>query len=104
MEQCHSEYQFDWPTLYELRVRRAANNGAWLYSASQARDFDGEYRLAGNLSPDIGADEFDGYQLTNDIAVLSIPLPGGYSQTSDTTFVTAENPLAIAGLVKNLSS
>src|SRR5947209_13659541 len=58
----------------------------------------------GNLTPDIGADEFDGFQYTNDLGVMSINQPAGYSQTSDTALVTTENPLYINATVKNLSS
>src|SRR5207247_1674013 len=82
----------------------ASNNGALLGTASQARDFDGDLRLMGNQTPDIGADEFEGFQFTNDLAVLSINQPRGYSQTSDTALVTMENPLWINATVKNLSS
>ena len=82
----------------------ASNNGAWLGTATQLRDFDGDLRLQGNQTPDIGADEFDGFQNTNDLAVLSITTPAGYSATSDTTSVTIENPLWVTAQVKNLSS
>jgi hypothetical protein len=76
----------------------------WLGTATQARDFDGDLRLQGNQTPDIGADEFDGFQYTNDLAVLSITQPAGFSQTSDTSLVTTESPLWITAAVKNLSS
>src|SRR5439155_12494632 len=66
--------------------------------------FDGDLRLMGNMTPDIGADEFEGFQYTNDLAVMSINQPTGYSQTSDTALVTMENPLWISATVKNLSS
>ena len=81
-----------------------SNNGAWLNTATQLHDFDGDLRLQGNQTPDIGADEFDGFQYSNDLAVLSITTPAGYSATSDTTSVTIENPLWVTGSVKNLSS
>jgi hypothetical protein len=82
----------------------ASNNGAWLGTASMVRDFDGDLRLQGNQTPDIGADEFEGFQYTNDLSVQDIVSPGGYSATSDTVTVTFENPLSITALVKNLSS
>ena len=82
----------------------ASNSGAWLGSSSQLRDFDGDLRLQGNQTPDIGADEFDGFQYTNDLATLSITTPAGYSATSDTTSVTTQNPLWVTAQVKNLSS
>ena len=82
----------------------ASNSGAWLNTATQLHDFDGDLRLQSNQTPDIGADEFDGFQYSNDLAVLSITQPAGYSATSDTTSVTIENPLWVTGSVKNLSS
>ena len=82
----------------------ASNSGAWLNTATQLHDFDGDLRLQGNQTPDIGADEFDGFQYSSDLAVLSITQPAGYSATSDTTSVTIENPLWITAQVKNLSS
>ena len=81
----------------------ASNNGAWLGTTTQARDFDGDQRLSSS-AVDIGADEFDGFQYTNDLAVMSITQPAGFSQTSDTSLVTTENPLWITAWVKNLSS
>ena len=82
----------------------ASNNGAWLGTATQLHDFDGDLRLQGNQTPDIGADEFEGFQYTYDLATLSITQPAGYSATSDTTSVTIENPLWVTAAVKNLSS
>ncbi len=82
----------------------ASNNGAWLGTASQLLDFDGDSRQTGNGTPDIGADEFEGFQYSNDLAVLSINNPGGYSQKSDTSLVTLENPMYINATVKNLSA
>jgi hypothetical protein len=82
----------------------ASNSGAWLNTATQLRDFDGDLRLQGNQTPDIGADEFDGFQYSNDLATLSITTPAGYSATSDTTSATIENPLWVTAQVKNLSS
>jgi hypothetical protein len=81
----------------------ASNNGTWIGSTLQSRDLDGDLRQQGNQTPDIGADEVEGFELTNDLAVMAIYRPAGYSSTSDTTFVVTENPLAIQGLVKNLS-
>jgi hypothetical protein len=82
----------------------ASNSGAWLGTSSQVLDFDGDSRLLGNQTPDIGADEFEGFQYSNDLAVLSINAPGGYSAKSDTSFVTLENPMTINATVKNLSA
>ena len=81
----------------------ASNNGIWLGSGLQLRDIDGDLRQMGNQTPDIGADEVEGFELTNDLAVMAIYKPAGYSSTSDTTFVVTENPLAVQALVKNLS-
>ncbi len=81
----------------------ASGNGAWLGTATQTRDFDGDQRLSAQ-SVDIGADEWDGFQYTNDLAVMSITQPAGFSETSDTSLVTTENPLWITAQVKNLSS
>ena len=80
----------------------ASNNGAWLGTATMARDFDGDPREA--TGPDIGADEWDGFQFTNDLAVLEIAQPAGFSQTSDTAVVTTQSPLWVNAVVKNLSS
>jgi hypothetical protein len=84
----------------------ASNNGAWLGTSTQRRDFDGDQRLMGNQTPDIGADEFEGFQYTNDLAVMSIVSPAGLtsSSTDTTTVVTMENPWYITASVKNLSS
>src|SRR6185312_10435470 len=91
------------PNVTSFVVSPASNNGAWLNTATQARDFDGQLRQLGNLTPDIGADEFEGYQNANDLAVIALYQPSGYSQTSDTILVTTENPVHIQGIVKNLS-
>ena len=92
------------PTALSYIESPASNSGAWLGTSTQLRDFDGDLRLQGNQTPDIGADEFDGFQYSNDLAVLSITTPAGYSATSDTTSVTIENPLWVTAQVKNLSS
>ena len=92
------------PTALSYTESPASNNGAWLGTSTQLHDFDGDLRLQGNQTPDIGADEFDGFQNTNDLAVLSITQPAGYSATSDTTSVTTQNPLWVTAQVKNLSS
>jgi hypothetical protein len=92
------------PTALSYVESPASNNGAWLNTATQLYDFDGDLRLQGNQTPDIGADEFDGFQYTSDLATLSITQPAGYSATSDTTSVTIENPLWVTAAVKNLSS
>ena len=91
------------PNVTSFVASPASNNGAWLNTASQSRDFDGQLRQLGNLTPDIGADEFEGYQNANDLAVIALYQPSGYSQTSDTVLVTTENPVHIQGIVKNLS-
>ncbi len=80
----------------------ASNNAAWLGTATLNRDFYGNVR--NQLSPDIGADEWDGFQFTNDLAVQEIVQPAGFSQTSDTSLVTTASPLWINAVVKNLSS
>ena len=82
----------------------AANTGEWLGTATQATDFDGTARLAQNGSVDIGAQEWDAFQYTNDLAVEEIVQPAGFSQTSDTVVVTTASPLWINAVVRNLSS
>ena len=89
------------PGALSYQISPASNNGAWLGTATQYLDYDGDSRNTGGQTPDIGADEFDGFQYSNDVGVMSIRTPGGYSATSDTTFVTTQNPLAIEALVKN---
>ena len=79
----------------------ASNNGAWLGSGSQTLDFDGEARLVANNTPDIGADEFEGFQYVNDLAVQVITRPAGITDNTGTVSVTAENPLVIEAIVKN---
>ena len=92
------------PTALSYVESPASNNGAWLNTATQLHDFDGDLRLQGNQTPDIGADEFEGFQYSNDLVTLSITTPAGYSATSDTTSVTIENPLWVTAQVTNLSS
>ena len=82
----------------------AANTGEWLGTATQSKDFDGNGRLSQNGVVDIGAQEWDAFQYTNDLAVEEITQPGGFSQTSDTSVVTTESPLWITAVVRNLSS
>ena len=79
----------------------ASNNGAWLGTSTQTLDFDGEARLVANNTPDIGADEFEGFQYVNDLAVQVITKPAGITDNTGTVTVTAENPLAIQAVVKN---
>ncbi len=79
----------------------ASNNGAWLGTGTQTLDFDGEARLVANNTPDIGADEFEGFQYVNDLAVQVITRPGGLTDNAGVVNVTAENPLAIQAIVKN---
>ena len=82
----------------------ASNNGAWLGTATQTNDFDGEARLVANNTPDIGADEFEGFQFVNDLAVQVITKPSGITDNAGVISVTAENPLAIQAIVKNQGS
>lgn len=82
----------------------AANTGAWLGTSTQSTDFDGNGRLAQNGTVDIGAQEWDAFQYTNDLAVEEIVQPVGFSQTSDTVVVTTASPLWINAVVRNLSS
>ncbi|MBS1903769.1 MAG: T9SS type A sorting domain-containing protein [Bacteroidetes bacterium] len=82
----------------------ASNNGAWLGSATQATDIDGDSRVVASGNPDIGADEFDGFQYTNDLSVMTITKPAGIVNTNGVIQVTAENPLAIQAVVKNMGS
>lgn len=82
----------------------ASNNGAWLNSTTQSTDIDGDTRLVAGGNPDIGADEFDGFQYTNDLAVMTITKPSGILNTNGYTQVTAETPLAIQAVVKNMGS
>jgi hypothetical protein len=90
------------PNALSSSVSPASNAGAWLNTATQYYDIDGDSRQIGSNTPDIGADEFEGLQYPNDVAVLTILHPAGYSATSDTSFVTTENPLPIDALVKNV--
>src|ERR1051325_7962066 len=82
----------------------ATANGYMLPTGSMARDFFGNLRSVATNVPNIGASDIAGYQYKNDLAVLSINQPSGYSRTSDTTTVTLENPIWINATVKNLSS
>lgn len=82
----------------------ASNSGIFLNTATQNADIDGDLRLVGGSAPDIGADEFEGFQYTNDLGVLVITKPSGLADASGTIFVTAENPLSIQAIVKNLGS
>lgn len=80
----------------------ASNAGAWLNSNSQLLDIDGDERLLANATPDIGADEFEGFQWTNDLGVQVILQPSGLTNGSGAVVVTEENPLNIQAIVKNL--
>ena len=82
----------------------ASKNAAWLNTTTQWYDFDGNSRNTGNQTPNIGASDVEGFQYANDIGVMSIRTPAGYSATSDTTFVTTQNPLMLEALVKNFGS
>ena len=77
----------------------AANTGEWLGTSTQSTDFDGNGRLAQNGAVDIGAQEWDAFQYTNDLAVEEIVQPEGFSQTSDTVIVTTASPLWINAVV-----
>ncbi|HYM21228.1 MAG TPA: T9SS type A sorting domain-containing protein [Candidatus Kapabacteria bacterium] len=83
---------------------QASNAGLWLGSATQATDIDGDPRITGGSAPDIGADEFDGFQYVNDLAVKVITKPSGISDNNGITLVTAETPLAIQAIVQNLGA
>lgn len=82
----------------------ASNSGAWLNTATQTQDFDGEDRRVANEFVDMGADEFEGFQYTNDLGVQVITKPSGITDATGAVSVTAENPLAIQALVKNMGS
>ncbi|MDP4236090.1 MAG: hypothetical protein Q8919_06555, partial [Bacteroidota bacterium] len=82
----------------------ASNAGAWLSTGTQLMDYDGKQRLVANGTPDIGADEFEGFQYTNDLAVQVITKPAGITDNAGVINVTAENPLAIQAIVRNLGS
>ena len=82
----------------------ASNNGKWLGTGTQTLDFDGDARLVANNTPDIGADEFEGFQYVNDLAVQVITKPAGITDNTGVVSVTAENPLAIQAIVKNQGS
>ena len=77
----------------------ASNSGAY-FSATQAMDIDGDQRLTDN--PDMGADEFDGFQWNNDLGVQAILQPAGLTDGNGNIVVTSENPLHIQAIVKNL--
>jgi hypothetical protein len=83
---------------------QASNAGAWLGSSTQATDIDGDPRITGGSAPDIGADEFDGFQYVNDLAVKVITKPSGITDNTGVTLVTAETPLAVQAIVQNLGS
>lgn len=80
----------------------ASNAGKWLNSGSQRFDIDGDERLLANGTPDIGADEFEGFQWTNDLAVQVITQPSGLTNGSGSIIVTDDNPLNIQAIIKNL--
>ena len=82
----------------------ASNSGVWLNTTTQTQDFDGEDRRVANEFVDMGADEFEGFQFTNDLGVQVITKPGGITDATGAVSVTAENPLAIQALVKNMGS
>ena len=64
-------------------------------------DFDNDTRSS---LPDIGADEFEGFQYVNDLAVQVITRPGGITDNAGVITVTSENPLPIQAIVKNQGS
>jgi hypothetical protein len=82
----------------------ASNAGKWLGSGSQRFDIDGDERLLANGTPDIGADEFEGFQWTNDLAVQVITQPSGLTNGSGAIIVTEENPLNIQAIVRNMGA
>jgi hypothetical protein len=79
----------------------ASNAGKWI-SATSRQDIDGDERLLANGTPDIGADEFEGFQWTNDLGVQVILQPSGLTNGSGAIVVTEDNPLNIQSIVKNL--
>jgi hypothetical protein len=79
----------------------ASNAGRWI-SGTGRFDVDGDERLLANGTPDIGADEFEGFQWTNDLGVQVILQPSGLTNGSGSIVVTEENPLNIQAIVKNL--
>ncbi|MEI8135254.1 MAG: T9SS type A sorting domain-containing protein [bacterium] len=81
----------------------ASNNGAWLNTGTQQKDFDGDDRLVANNTPDIGADEFEGFQYTSDLSVQVITRPSGITDNAGVINVTTENPLQIQAIIKNQS-
>jgi hypothetical protein len=83
---------------------QASNAGKWLGTATQNFDIDGDPRITGGSAPDIGADEFDGFQYVNDLAVKVITKPSGITDNTGVTLVTAETPLAVQAIVQNLGS
>jgi len=82
----------------------ATANGYMLPTGSMQRDFFGNLRSVATNVPNIGASDIAGYQYNNDLAVLSINQPTGYSRLDDTATVTLENPMWLNATVKNLSS
>ncbi len=92
------------PSATSYILSPASNNGVWLGTATQTKDFDGEDRLVANNTPDIGADEFEGFQYVNDLAVQVITKPSGITDNAGVISVTAENPLAIQAIIKNQGS
>jgi hypothetical protein len=80
----------------------ASNAGAWLGTASQNMDVDGDPRLVGNDRIDIGADEFEGFEYFNDLGVQVITLPSGLTNGTGSIVVTSDNPLNVQAIVKNL--
>jgi hypothetical protein len=82
----------------------ASNAGTFINSATGRYDVDGDERNLANGTPDIGADEFEGFQWTNDLGVQVITQPSGLTNGSGSIVVTEDNPLNIQAIVKNLGS
>jgi hypothetical protein len=89
------------PAATSYIVSPASNAGTWFNGTIQRFDIDAEERLVGADFVDIGADEFEGFQYTNDLGVQVILQPSGVSNVSGMITVTDENPFNIQAIVKN---
>lgn len=82
----------------------ASNAGTFINSSTGRYDIDGDERNLANGTPDIGADEFEGFQWTNDLGVQVITQPSGLTNGSGAIVVANDNPVHIQAIVKNLGS
>jgi hypothetical protein len=89
------------PAATSYIVSPASNAGIWLGGTIQRYDMDGDERLLGSDFVDIGADEFEGFQYTNDLGIQVIMQPAGMTNTSGVTTVADENPFNVQAIVKN---